>query len=445
MNLKLRQWGATQILAVGFACMILVGSVFLSLPIASRSGIGIPFLDALFTSASATCVTGLVMYDTWTQFSGFGQAVILLLIQIGGLGFMTIAILFSLAVGRRIGLRERSLLAEAVSSMQLGGVVRLVRRTLIGTAFFESVGAVLLSIRFIPLFGVRQGIWFAVFHSISAFCNAGFDLMGTLKASSSLTYFVGDPLVVFTISALIIVGGIGFVVWNDLIESRFRFAKLKLHTRAALSATLILLLAGTVLFLFLEKDGVFAGMNVGERLLAAFFQSVTPRTAGFNTVDIASLSDGGKLVTMVLMFIGAAPGGTGGGIKITTLVVLAATVNASLKNRRDVSISHFRLDDETLHRSFCGVAIYSALALVGTLTLCAQRQMLTAAAFECLSAIGTVGLSTGITATLSPLSQVAIIVLMYAGRVGSLTVFLAVSRVDRCGNLRNPIGKIIVG
>lgn len=443
--MNIRQWSATRILTVGFACMIFVGGMLLSLPIASRNGVVLPFLNALFTSASATCVTGLTVYDTWTQFSGFGQVVILLLIQIGGLGFMTVAILFSLAVGRRIGLRERSLLAETVNSMQLGGVVRLVRRTLIGTAIFEGVGAALLAIRFIPLFGIGRGIWFAVFHSVSAFCNAGFDLMGVQKPSASLTYFFDDPLVVFTIAALIIVGGIGFVVWNDLIESRFRLKKLRLHTRAVLISTLVLILTGTLLFWLLERNGVFSGMSGGDRMLAAFFQSVTPRTAGFNTVDIASLSDGGKLITMLLMFIGAAPGGTGGGIKVTTLVVVAATVNSSLRNREDVSLWHFRLDAETLRRAFCGIATYAALTFGGILVLCAQGEALADSVFECLSAIGTVGLSTGITESLPSLSRMVIILLMYAGRVGSLTVFLAVSRTNRGGKIRNPIGKIIVG
>ncbi|MEA4816433.1 MAG: potassium transporter TrkG [Lachnospiraceae bacterium] len=443
--MDIKQWSAVRILAVGFAFIIFVGGVFLSLPIASRSGAGISFLNALFTSASATCVTGLVVYDTWTQFTWFGQAIILLLIQIGGLGFMTVAILFSLAVGRRIGLLERSLLAEAVSSMQLGGVVRLVRRTLIGTAVFEGLGAAALAIRFIPLFGVGRGIWFSVFHSVSAFCNAGFDLMGALKEYSSLTYFAGDFLVVVTVAMLIIIGGIGFVVWNDLVESRFHPYRLKLHTRTVLVSTLILIFSGTLLFLLVEKNGVLAQMDAGKQFMSAFFQSVTPRTAGFNTVDIASLSDGGKLITMILMFIGAAPGGTGGGIKVTTLVVMVAAVIASLRNREDVSIWHFRLDNETLRRSFCGVTIYLMVTVVGVFILCTQGQAFANSMFECLSAIGTVGLSTGITSNLSPLSRVAIIALMYTGRVGSLTVFLAVSRADKSGKLRNPVGKIIVG
>ncbi|MDF3004918.1 MAG: Trk family potassium uptake protein [Oscillospiraceae bacterium] len=443
MNMK--QWTATRTIAVGFAFIILVGGVLLSLPIANRNGEFIPFLNALFTSASATCVTGLVVYDTWTQFSVFGQTVILLLIQIGGLGFMAIAILFSLVVGRRIGLRERSLLAEAVSATQVGGVIRLVRRMLIGTALFEGVGAALLSVRFIPEFGWGRGLWYSVFHSISAFCNAGFDLMGFRAPSSSLTYFYNDPVVVLTIATLIVVGGIGFVVWNELIESRFCFGKLRLHSRAVLISTFTLLMVGMLLFLLLERDGVFSAMSIQERILSAFFQSVSPRTAGFNTVDIAALSDGSKFITMILMFIGAAPGGTGGGIKVTTMVVMAATVLASLRNREDVSIWHFRLETEILRRAFCGVSVYLAMTVCGVLVLCAQGQLFTDAAFECLSAIGTVGLSTGITQTLPPLSRIVIVLLMYAGRVGSLTVFLAVARSNNGGKLRNPIGKVIVG
>lgn len=443
MNTK--RWSATQILSFGFAILILIGGLLLSLPIASRSGLGIPFLNAIFTSASATCVTGLVVYDTWTQFSYFGQAVILLLIQIGGLGFMAIAILFSFAVGRRIGLRERSLLAEAVSSMQVGGVVRLVRRMLIGTALFEGIGALFLAIRFIPIFGVKQGLWFSVFHSVSAFCNAGFDLMGARIPFSSLTSFYDDPLVILTISMLIIVGGIGFVIWNDLIESRFRFKKMQLHTRAVLFFTITLLLIGTGAFAGLEYNGTMRSMDLGTRILSSFFQSVTPRTAGFNSVDTASLTNGSKFVTVILMLIGAAPGSTGGGIKMTTFAVIAASTLAQLRAREDVNLFHFRLEAETIRRAFCGTTVYLAIAAGGILVLCAQGQPLTGAAFESLSAIGTVGLTVGITPTLPAMSRMVIILLMYAGRVGSLTVFMAVAPSNCNSKLKNPVGKVIVG
>ncbi|HWQ50384.1 MAG TPA: potassium transporter TrkG [Terriglobales bacterium] len=436
---------ASQVIAAGFALLILIGGLLLSLPVSNRSGEGISLLNGIFTAASATCVTGLVLYDTWSQFSLFGQIVILLLIQIGGLGFMAVAILFSLAFGRRIGLRERSLLAEAVSSMQVGGVVRLVRRMLLGTAAFELAGAALLSLRFVPAFGAAKGLWLALFHSVSAFCNAGFDLTGLRAPSTSLVTFQGDPAVILTVALLIIIGGIGFVVWNDLIECRFRLCRARLHTRAVLVSTAALIAGGTALFLCLEHSGVFADMTPATALLSAFFQSVTPRTAGFNSVDIASLSDASKFVTMALMFIGAAPGGTGGGVKVTTVVVMAAAVTASLRNREDVSLWHFRLEGETLRRAFTGAALYAAMAAGGVLVLCAQGQLFTAAVFECLSAIGTVGLTVGITPTLAPLSKAAVILLMYAGRIGSLTVFLAVARTGVGAKLRDPAGKIIVG
>lgn len=443
--MNINRWSATQILSLGFAIIILVGGLILSLPIASRSGLGTPFLNALFTAASATCVTGLVVYDTWTQFSYFGQAVILLLIQIGGLGFMAVAILFSLAVGRRIGLRERSLLAEAISSMQVGGIVRLVRRMLIGTALLEGIGTALLAIRFIPVFGLGRGLWFSVFHSVSAFCNAGFDLLGVRAPFSSLTTFYDDPLVILTIALLIIMEGIGFVVWNDLIENRFHFKNFHLHTYTVLFSTFVLLLIGMVLFAAFEQNGAIGSMDMGTGILSAFFQSVSPRTAGFNSIDIASLSEGSKFITMLLMFIGAAPGSTGGGIKVTTLAIMVATVLAQLRAREDVNLFRFRLETEVVRRTFCGVALYLAMAVGGILILCAQGQSLANSAFEALSAIGTVGLTVGITTTLPPMSRIAIIVLMYAGRVGSLTVFMAVVRHNHNGKLKNPVGKVIVG
>lgn len=443
--MKIHKWSPVRILAVGFAGIIFMGSVLLALPIASRSGESIPFLHAIFTSASATCVTGLVVYDTWSQFSAFGQVVLLLLIQLGGLGFMTAAMSISLAARRRIGLRQRSILAEAAGTTRLAGVVRLTRQVLIGTALFELGGAALLSLRMIPRFGVIKGLWYALFHAVSAFCNAGFDLMGYLSPGSSLTLFYDDPVVVVTIAVLIAVGGIGFVVWNDLLESGASHARLKLHTRVALSATAILIAVSAVLFFCMERHSAMAGMTVPERVLTSFFQAVTPRTAGFNTLDTARLSDGGKVLTMLLMFIGAAPGGTGGGIKVTTFVVACAAVFAALRGREDVSVGHFRLEPKTVNRAFCGMTVYMAIALLGVMILCVEGVPFTDAVFECLSAIGTVGLSTGVTASLSAVSKVVIILLMYAGRVGSLSVFLAVTSASSAAKLKDPVGKVIVG
>lgn len=437
---------ATQTIALGFALIILCGAFMLMLPISNRLGGTIPFLNALFTSASATCVTGLVVYDTWTQFSVFGQVVILLLIQIGGLGFMTVAVLFSFAMKKRIGLRERSFLTEAVSSLRLGGIVRLVKRILIGTLTFEVLGAALLASRFCPILGLRRGLWFGLFHSVSAFCNAGFDLMGILKPYSSLTYFAGDVVVNLTVMALIVVGGIGFVVWNDIRDKGYHFMRYELHTKVILASTAALIFGSALLFFFSERNASMAGMRVPERILAAFFQAVTPRTAGFNTVDIAELSSSGTLLTMGLMFIGAAPGSTAGGIKISTFTVLLLAVAAYMRGQADVDVLHRRLDPMLVRRAFCTATFYFLLVLTGVLIICAVQMLpLTDVVFESLSAMGTVGLTRGITGELAPLSKYMIILLMYSGRVGSLTVIISVSEKLKPALVHNPIDKIIIG
>ncbi|NCC69679.1 MAG: Trk family potassium uptake protein, partial [Clostridia bacterium] len=297
MQMYKKKLTATQSIALGFALIILVGALILMLPVSNKNGLSIPFLNALFTSASATCVTGLVVYDTWSQFSLFGQFVIMLLIQIGGLGFMTVAVLFSFALKKRIGLRERSFLTEAVSSMRLGGIVRLVKRILIGTLIFEVTGALLLALRFCPVVGFWRGLWYGLFHSVSAFCNAGFDLMGVLGPYSSLTHFADDIIVNLTLITLIIVGGIGFVVWNDIRNKGLKFKNYDLHTKVILSFTGILVFGAAILFFISEWNGAMSGMDIPERILASLFMSVTPRTAGFNTIDTAALSSSGSLLT----------------------------------------------------------------------------------------------------------------------------------------------------
>jgi len=436
------KWGITRKLAVGFASIILLGALLLMLPVSNRGGGSIPFINALFTSTSATCVTGLVVYDTWTQFTFFGQLIILILIQCGGLGFMTIAIAFAFAARRKIGLKQRSFLTEAVNSGQLGGVVHLVKRILIGTIAVEMSGAILLGMCFVPQFGKKHGIWFSIFHSVSAFCNAGFDVLG---GGRSLSDYVGNPLVIITICMLILTGGIGFIVWNDLLNQHFRFRKLKLHSRIAIKATVIITGLSTLLFLLLEKKGLFAGTPAGQNVLDAFFLSVTPRTAGFSICNNDTLTGGSKLLTMILMAIGASPGGTGGGMKTTTAVVAACAVWSQFHNREDVNVGHFRINEETQKQAFTGIFIYLLMVVAGTFILCSGGVDLTRAAYECFSAIGTVGLSTGITPTLSAVSKLTLIFLMYMGRVGSLTVFMAVTRRTIGSKLRQPVGDITVG
>lgn len=436
------QLNAVQTLAVSFACLIFAGAVLLSLPIASRGGQSLPFLDALFTSASASCVTGLVLYDTYTQFTLFGQVVLLLLIQIGGLSFMTVSILVSILLHRRIGLHQRSVLMDTIGALQMGGVVRLTRRALIVTALCEGTGALLLSLWFCPRYGAGRGLWMALFHAVSAFCNAGFDLLGT---GGSLTSAAGEPLLNIVLMALIIAGGLGFLVWDDVIVHRFRFRRYRLHSKIVLTATSALFLAGTLAFYILEGSSAQAGLPAGERLMMSAFQSVTCRTAGFNTMDQATLSESGTLLTMVLMFIGAGSGSTGGGIKVNTFAVLLLSAFARARRKEDVNLFRRRLDEETVHRAFSSVSLYFMVCLLGCMVLCTQGVTLDDALFESVSAIGTVGLTRGITATLQEASKIAVTLLMFAGRVGSMSVAMAVTRDRPHPKLRNIPEKILIG
>ena len=307
LNFK-NKFSGMKLIGLGFVLIILIGSLLLMLPITSRSGECTPFLTALFTATSATCVTGLVLVDTFSYWSICGQLVILLLIQIGGLGFITFGVSVSLLLRKKIGLQQRGLIRESFSVLEIGGAVRLVKRVVKGTAFFEGIGAILLATRFIPKMGIIQGIYYAIFHSVSAFCNAGFDLMGRYKQFSSFTAYYDDPLVVLTLASLIIIGGIGFFVWNDIWQNKFHFRRYALQTKMVLSMTFILVIGGAFLFYLIEKNALYADMSTSGKLLSSLFSSVTSRTAGFNTVDTGSLSDTSKLLTIILMFIGGSLG-----------------------------------------------------------------------------------------------------------------------------------------
>ena len=434
-----------QMIALGFAGILFIGALLLSLPAASRDGVALPFFDAFFTSTSATCVTGLVVFDTYTQFSLFGQLVILCLIQIGGLGFMTATALFLMIAGRKIGLSERSVLAESVSAFQIGGIVRLIRRIMICTAIFEGVGATLLSIRFCPQMGISTGIYYAIFHSVSAFCNAGFDLMGSFAPYTSLVPYQSDVIINLTVMFLIVVGGLGFVVWDDIIEHRLRYRHYRLHTKIVLTSTAILIAGGAILFYVLERDNALAEMGPVGQLLASLFHSITPRTAGFNTVETNALTEGGTVLSMLLMMIGASPGSTGGGIKTTTVAVILLTAIAYIRNSEDINIFERRLDKYALRRACCVITLYITLSVLGIfLLITAQELPVKDAAFEVMSAIGTVGLSTGVTRELNVLSRIVIIILMYSGRVGSLTLIMAVMKREE-PRFRNPEERIVIG
>ncbi len=434
-----------QMLSLGFAVIILIGAALLSLPVSNRDGQALSFFDSLFTATSATCVTGLIVRDTYTQFSLFGQVVILLLIQVGGLGFMTVAVLLSMVVGKRIGLKERSLLAESVSSLQIGGVVRLVRHILMGTLMIELLGAVLLSLRFIPYFGTWKGIWCGIFHSVSAFCNAGFDILGRLEPFSSLHSFAGDALVNIVIMALILLGGIGFAVWDDILLNGHRFSKYRLHTKIMLFATLILVVIPAILFYCLERNNALAGMGAGQKIIASFFQAVAPRTAGFETIAMSSMTQSSVCLVILLMFVGGGAGSTAGGVKVSTVVTVLLTASAYLRKREDVNVFKKRIADDTVRKALCTMTVYLVTAVIACflLTLLENRPLLSLL-FEAFSAIGTVGLTTGITPSLQPLSRMLIITLMFVGRVGSLSVAMAVFEKKQPVKMKMPEEKIIV-
>ena len=434
-----------RLIALGFFVVILVGALLLTLPFASKDGSS-NFLDALFTSTSATCVTGLVVRDTFTGWTTFGQIVILLLIQLGGLGFMTVITLISFAIGKRVGLYDRKVLMQSAGNFSLSGIGDLIRRIVPFAFVFEFAGAVLLAIRFVPDFGWGKGIYFSVFHSISAFCNAGFDLMGGRAPFSSLTAYVDDPLVILTICALIIVGGLGFLVWHDLARNKFHWKRYQLHTKIVLTTTAVLILGGWLLFFVFERNASMAGMSGSERLLAALFQSVTPRTAGFNTVDMAALSESGNLLTDIFMLIGGSPGSTAGGIKTTTVAVLVLSAISSACGRTRVNAFRYNIDRDTIRQACSILTIYLTMALVAILAICAVEPVtLKQAVFEVCSAIGTVGLSMGITPTLGIASRVIIILLMYAGRIGGLTFVLLFSERRTEPPVDRPNGKILLG
>lgn len=445
MEKKKKKLGHTGGIAIGFIVIILTGTFLLSLPIASRNG-SVNIFTSIFTATSATCVTGLIVVDTCTHWTVFGQLIILLMIQLGGLGFLTIGIYVSVLLRKHIGLARREALHESVNTIETAGVVRLAKKIIKGTIMFEGVGAILLSIRFVPEFGWIKGIYYGVFHSVSAFCNAGFDLMGSKVPYSSFVNYVGDPLVNITIMLLIIIGGIGFIVWDDITIKGFHFKKYLLHSKIVLTATAFLVIGGALLFWVFEHGKMLEGMNAPEQILSSFFSSVTARTAGFNTVDTLELSNGSKLLTMILMFIGAAPGSTAGGIKITTLVVVFVSAYSMISNKQSSEIFGRRFPLEAIRKAITVILINLSLVLISAFVIFSvQNFSFESVLFEVFSAIGTVGMSTGITRDLNFVSRIVIILLMYCGRVGSLSFAVAFARRNIVARVKSPKEKIVVG
>ncbi|NLT18319.1 MAG: Trk family potassium uptake protein [Clostridiales bacterium] len=446
MNKFLRKLSVWQIIAIGYALVILLGSFLLSLPFSSKEHIWTPYLNSLFTATSATCVTGLVVYDTFTHWSGFGQAIILLMIQIGGIGFMSIITLFAMMLKKHIGLYERKIIAQSAGSNGRTGVVRLIQKVLIGTLIFEGAGTALLMIPFCRDMGFWKGLYYSVFHSISAFCNAGFDIMGFQGQFSSFTNYTGDPIVVLTLSTLIFWGGIGFIVWADISDNKFNWKKFQLHTRVALIASVLLIGISSLLFFLFEKDHIMKNMSAGEAFLASLFQAITPRTAGFNTIDTASLSESSSLLTMILMFIGGSSGSTAGGLKVTTFVVLLLGVFALSRNKGEISIGKRSIEQSQLLKAFTLFSLYLLTTVIFTLIIVAIEPFsLKSILFEVISAIGTVGLSTGITPLLSITSKLLIMLLIYIGRVGIITFVLAFSDTKNNSAIKKPTDRILIG
>ena len=447
MNLpKRRQLSSWQFLTLGYLLIILLGSFLLSLPIASRAGTYTPYLSALFTATSATCVTGLAVVDTYLHWSLFGQLVLLVLIQVGGIGFMTVLTLVMLLLRKNVGLYQRQLIMQSAGNLNLSGSVALILRILRGTLLIEGIGAALLSLRFCQDFGFWEGIYYGVFHAVSAFCNAGFDLMGRFGPFSSLAPYAGDPLVCLTAIALVLLGGLGFLVWTDLIKSRLRFRQSTLHTRIALVASAVLIIVPTGLFYFYERDGLLAGLSPSQAWLRALFAAVTPRTAGFATIDMAHLSTGSVLLTTLLMFIGGNSGSTAGGIKITTFVVMLFSPIAGARRSSNLVIGGRQLDDSITKEAAATLSAYLLFAAAGCMVLAAGEPFsLTEILLEVVSAVATVGLSTGITASLTAVSQVTLILLMFAGRLGVMTLAIAFGERRNPPPLRRPTDRILIG
>ncbi len=437
-----KRLSSSQIIILGFAAMILLGSVLLMLPFASQEGRTTSFPDALFTATSAVCVTGLIVQDTATHWSAFGQAVILSLIQIGGMGVVTVAIAISTLSGKQISLKQRSTMQEAISAHKVGGIVRLTGFIIKMTILFELLGALVLAPTFCKEFGVVKGLWYAVFHSISAFCNAGFDLMGVKTQYSSLTYFANNPVVNVVIMALIIIGGIGFMTWDDIKTNRHHLRKYKMQSKVILTTTVVLLLLPFLYFFFFE----FANVPLGKRILYSIFQAVTPRTAGFNTVDLTQLSEVGTAVTMILMLIGGSPGSTAGGMKTTTLAVMLSTALSVFRRREHTHFFGRRIDDETIRNAATILMMYLSLFLIGGFVISRVEALpLLPCLYETASAIGTVGLTLGITANLGTTSRVILILLMYVGRVGGLTLIFSALSGNQGNTARLPQEKLTVG
>ena len=437
----------TKIIVIGYALIILTGTLLLTLPFATVDGLGAPFSDALFTATSATCVTGLVVHDTVQYWSTFGQLVLLSLIQVGGLGFITMAVVIVTLTKKKIGLKQRILMQESICAPQMGGIVRLTRFAVGMTFLLEGTGAFLLSFRFCKDFGFGRGVYYSIFHAISAFCNAGFDHLGKNEAYISIGNYRTDALVCGVIMMLIVVGGLGFFVWKDIKKNRFRFRRYSLQTKIVLTTTAVLIVLGTVIFMILEYDNpMFKGYSFFDKLLICLFQSVSPRTAGFAGVNLAKFTEASLFITIVLMLIGGSPGSTAGGMKTTTVAVSVFALHSLFKKQHNIQCFSRRIGEDVMRRSMTVIALYFVLFFIASTVISALEDIaILPCMFESASALGTVGLSMGITPELGQISRSILIALMYFGRVGGLTILFAVADKQVETHSKMPLENIAIG
>ena len=447
MKKRKKHLSTFQITSTGFLLLIFLGALLLMLPFSTRDGQGASFLEALFTATSAACVTGLIVQDTATYWSGFGQFIIILLIQIGGMGVVTLTIAITMISGRKIGLMQRTTMQESISAPYMGGIVRMTGFILKMVALVELLGALAMLLVFAKEFGMKRGLWYSLFHSISAFCNAGFDLMGVKEKFSSLTDYAANPVINLTIMALIVVGGIGFTTWSDIKTKKLHFRKYRMQSKVVLVVTAMLIIFPALFFYFHDFSmGKWDGISTEEKIWSALFMSVTPRTAGFNTIDLTALSEPGILITIILMLIGGSPGSTAGGLKTTTIAVIFLTVISVFRRKEDTNCFGRRIAEDTVKYAATILFMYLVLCLSGGIAIsCLEGLPILTCMFESASAIGTVGLTLGITTGLGNVSRVILIILMYLGRVGGLTLVFAAVAGARANGSRLPQEKITVG
>ncbi|MBQ5695283.1 MAG: Trk family potassium uptake protein [Clostridium sp.] len=441
-NIKLK---GVQILTLGFILVILIGALILTLPICTTSGESTNFLDAIFTATSAVCVTGLIVVDTGTYWNMFGQTVIMILIEIGGLGFMSFTTLIAIIFGKKITLRERLILQDAMNTFNIQGLVKMVKYVLLFTVSVQFFGALLFSTQFVPEYGLKTGVFYSIFHSVSAFCNAGFDILGEF---SSLTSYNSNAVVILVASALIIIGGLGFTVWNELYTTK-SIKRISLHAKMVILVTAVLIIGGTILMFVFEHNNpnTMAEMSVVDKIMNSFFASVTPRTAGFNSIPTDGMTTAGKFLTIILMFIGGSPGSTAGGIKTTTIGIVFITVLCVIRGREDSEVFKKRFNKDLVYRAFTLIFIGFILVVSVTMLLSYTEKgaSFISLLYETVSAFGTAGLTIGLTTKLSTIGKILIIFMMYLGRVGPLTVALSLTKKKVNPGIKYPEGKILIG